>query len=212
MQFTDRHQAGRLLAERLMGLVLADPFVLALPRGGVPVGYEVARALGCPLDVLVVRKIGAPHNPELGVGAVTVHDPPYYNKRALDALGLSEDDLDPVAERERREALRRVSRYREGRGDPDLSGRSVIVVDDGVATGGTAHAALRSVRHERPGRLIVAIPVCAPETADELREVADDLICLYTPDPLLAVGVWYDGFPQLTDDAVISLLAAASSR
>src|SRR5215203_536502 len=142
MRFHDRREAGRLLAELLVPLDLADPLVLALPRGGVPVGYEIARALDCPLDVLIVRKLGAPGDPEYGVGAVTAEDPPYYNKYVLAGLGLTEDDVGPTVERERQKARHQVERFREGRPAPELTGRTVIVVDDGVATGGTARAAL----------------------------------------------------------------------
>lgn len=209
MPFADRTEAGRLLAERLAAMDLPDPIVLALPRGGVPIGTEVARMLGCPLDVLVARKIGAPGNPEFGLGAVTPDDPPSYTQQYLDRLGLTEDDLEPLAERERAEARRRAARYREGRPPLDLSGRTVIVVDDGVATGGTARAALRSVRRHA-ARLVFAVPVCAADSDRLLREEADDFVCLHAPRELMAVGFWYDDFAQLTDEDVIKHLRTTS--
>jgi putative phosphoribosyl transferase len=210
MRYQNRTDAGRRLAARLGQLDLHDPVVLALPRGGVPVGYEVARALGCPLDVLVVRKIGAPGEPEFGVGAVTADGPPSYDPASLATLGLREDDLEPVAEQERQEVDRREARYRGGRTAPEVSGRAVIVVDDGVATGSTARAALRSMGHREPKRLIFAAPICAGDAAKALADEVDDLVCLQAPDDFLAVGQWYEEFAQLSDDDVTELLRQAA--
>lgn len=210
MQFRDRGQAGRELGEHLHVLqekgILPDPVVLALPRGGVAVAREVARALEAPLDVLVVRKIGAPFQEEFGIGAIAGDDPPLFDKRSLDRLGLSESDLADVVERERNELRRREERYRQGRPAPQLRGRTVILVDDGLATGSTARAALRAVRRQAPERVILAVPVASPRGADSMREEADDVVCLYRPSSFMAVGEWYEDFAQLTDDDVLEAL------
>ncbi|MGW2645868.1 phosphoribosyltransferase [Streptomyces sp. NPDC001393] len=210
MRFHDRVHAGRELAERLRirqeAGALTHPVVLALPRGGVTVAREVARALEAPLDVLVARKIGAPFQEELGVGALAGDDPPLFDKRTLDELGLTEEALDDVVERERAELHRREQRYREGRPPPELRDRTVILVDDGVATGATARAALRWLRRQSPERLVLAVPVCSPQAADLLRGEADEVLCLQRPTVFLAVGEWYENFEQLTDDDVLAAL------
>ncbi|MBZ9644890.1 phosphoribosyltransferase [Streptomyces sp. PSKA30] len=210
MQFRDRRQAGRDLAERLRILreegALPRPVVLALPRGGAVVAREVAQVLQAPLDVLVVRKIGAPFQEELGVGAIAGDDPPLFDERTLDGLGLSEADVAGIVERERKEVQRREQRYRRGRPAPDLRGRTVIVVDDGLATGATARAALRRVRREAPGRVVLAVPVGSPEAVELLQGEADDVVCLHRPESFMAVGLWYENFDQLTDDDVLQAL------
>ncbi|MCF3135094.1 phosphoribosyltransferase [Streptomyces olivochromogenes] len=210
MLFQDRRQAGRELAERLRIQQekgnLPDPVVLALPRGGVAVATEVARALGAPLDVLLVRKIGAPHHEEFGVGAIAGDDPPLYDTQTLDSLGLTEESLAPKVERERKELHRREDRYRQGRPPPELAGRTVIVVDDGLATGSTARAALRHVRRRSPAHLVLAVPVGAPESVGLLSGEADEVVCLHQPRAFSAVGQWYADFGQLTDDDVLDAL------
>ncbi|MFF4052429.1 phosphoribosyltransferase [Streptomyces chartreusis] len=210
MQFRDRAEAGRELAEQLRIRQdkgeLPHPVVLALPRGGVAVAREIAEALQAPLDVLVVRKIGAPFHEEFGVGALAGDDPPVFDEQTLYRLGLSEDDLAPVVERERKELRRREERYRQGRPAPGLRGRTAVVVDDGVATGNTARVAVRAVRNRSPERLVLAVPVCAPEAAEELRREVDEFVCLHEPRLFSAVGEWYEDFRQLTDADVLEAL------
>ncbi|MDG9717215.1 phosphoribosyltransferase [Streptomyces sp. DH24] len=216
MLFRDRRQAGRELAEELLevqaGGALPDPVVLALPRGGVAVAREVARALDAPLDVLVVRKIGAPHHEEYGVGALVGEEDPLYDGAALDRLGLGPEDLAPVVERERTELRRRERRYRQGRPAPEVRGRTVIVVDDGLATGSTARAALRALRRQGPARTVLAVPVGSPEAAEALNAEADLVVCPYRPDTFMAVGQWYEDFEQLTDEDVLEALEAGKAR
>ncbi|MEU7469123.1 phosphoribosyltransferase family protein [Streptomyces sp. NPDC044984] len=210
MRFRDRRQAGRELAARLRERqdegVLPEPVVLALPRGGAAVAVEVARALDAPLDVLVVRKIGAPFHEEFGVGAMAGDGIPLFDEDALLRLGITEADLAPVVERERAELRRREQRYRQGRPAPELGGRTVIVVDDGLATGSTARAALRALRTQDPGHLVLAVPVGAAEGVALMRSEADEVVCLYEPAAFMAVGQWYEEFGQLTDEDVMEAL------
>lgn len=210
MRFHDRRDAGRRLGERLKDEALADPIVLALPRGGVPVGHEVARALGAPLEVFVARKVGAPHLPEYGIGAVAEGGGGVMDGWAVRAFGLSRRDFDRLAEAERAELERRVGRYRHGRPLPSLRGRTVVLVDDGLATGVTAEAALLALREAQPRRLVLAVPVCAPDTVARLRGVADDVVCLHAPEGFAAVGQWYERFGQTTDEEVEDLLVEAA--
>lgn len=209
MQFVDRQDAGRRLASRLQTAGLADPVVLALPRGGVPVGYEVALALHAPLDVIVARKIGAPFQPELGVGALAEGGVTVFDSSTMHALALDATDLATTVELETIELDRRVRHYRGDRPALDVAGRSVIVVDDGLATGVSARAALRSVRRRQPARLILAVPV-GPTGAETLMTPdADEVIVLEVPRRLSAVGQWYDDFTQTSDETVVDLLTAA---
>ncbi len=201
--YADRVQAGRVLASALG--TLRDPMVLGLPRGGVVVAAEVVAACGGVLDVVVVRKLGAPHYEEYGVGAVAEDDPPLWDQRALAALGMSPEQMQDVLARERVELDRRRVLYR-GRPLPALIGREVVVVDDGLATGVTARAALRRVRREAPARLVLAVPVGAPDTVRSLAEEADEVICPLQPSRLGAVGAYYDDFRPTTDDEVLRLL------
>ncbi|MCX4728168.1 phosphoribosyltransferase [Streptomyces sp. NPDC090052] len=210
MRFRDRREAGRDLAAALLASVAADglvrPLVLGLPRGGVPVAAEVARALEAPLDVLVVRKIGAPGQPETGVGAIAGDDPPLFDSRSLRWLGLSEDALASTVARERTELHRREDLYRHGRPPLVCEGRTVILVDDGLATGVTARAAVRHLRRQAPGRLLLAVPVGAADGTAALRQEADDVICLQQPALFQAVGQWYEQFDQTSDGEVIEIL------
>jgi putative phosphoribosyl transferase len=212
MLFKDRKEAGKRLAERLIeyeGGDLDDTIVLALPRGGVAVGYEVASALGAPLDVVAARKLGAPGQPELGIGAIAPGNILVLNEQVVRLLGLSAADIAEIVAEEEVELARRLRRYRGNDQLPDVRGRSVILVDDGLATGVTARAAIRAIRRQGPKRLVFAAPVCAPETAEALRSEVDDLICAETPSDFTAVGVWYKDFEQLSDEEVIRLLDRA---
>lgn len=210
MRFRDRREAGGQLAGRLLewaaGLELADPLVIALPRGGVPVAAEIAPVLDAELDVLVVRKIGLPGRPETGIGAIIGDEPPLFDEDVLDGLGLKEKRLGPEVARERVELHRREALYREGRPAPRIAGRTVVLVDDGLATGLTARVALRHLRHRAPGRLALAVPVGAPGSADRLRPEADDVLCLHQPPGFRAVGEWYEDFGQVGDDEVLTVL------
>lgn len=210
MRFRDRRDAGRQLAELISTSELRDPVVLALPRGGVPVAFEVAQTLGAPLDVLVARKIGAPRQPELGIGAVAEGGARVVDQELARHLGLSEAEVDALAEGALAELERRVHAYRGERSLPPLAGRDVIVVDDGVATGGTAEAALAAVRAQRAARVVLAVPVCSPDTVRRLARVADQVVSVLTPDQLTAVGQWYEDFTQTTDAEVRDLLEAAA--
>ncbi|GAA2435501.1 phosphoribosyltransferase [Streptomyces macrosporus] len=214
MRFHDRREAGRRLAEPLRALRLAgeleNPLVLALPRGGVPVADEIARVLHAPLDVLVARKIGAPFNPELGVGAIAGEGPPLFDRQSLAMLGLTAEGLAPQVERERAELRRREELYRGGRSAPDVHDRTVILVDDGLATGVTARAALRAVHALGPARVVLAVPVASPQAAAALEPETDRLVCLSRPSSFQGVGQWYTDFTQVGDDEVITTLRASA--
>lgn len=191
---------------------LVDPLVLALPRGGVPVAVEVATRIGAELDVVVARKVGAPSRPELGIGAIAEGDIQVVDDEMLSQLGVSRARYDQVETAERDELERRVRRYRGDRQLPDLTGRDVILVDDGLATGVTAEAALRHLRQLSPRRLLLAVPVCAAPTVARVSSLADGVVCVMTPHDLGAVGSWYDDFRQTTDEEVESLLALNRRR
>ena len=210
MLFTDRTDAGRRLAVALRHLERRDPVVLGLPRGGVPVAYEVAQDLGAPLDVIVVRKLGVPYHPELGFGAIGEGGVRVISDEIVRHAGVREKDLDSVERAEEAELVRRARRYREGRPRLPLKGRTVVVVDDGVATGATARAACQVVRAQGAAYVVLAVPVASPDVADRLREDVDEVVCLSTPHLFSAVGEWYRDFSQTSDEEVVSLLARAS--
>ena len=208
--FRDRTEAGQLLAERLSAYAgRPGVSVLALPRGGVPVGYEVARALEAPLDVFVVRKLGVPGHEELAMGAIASGGVCVLNDDVVQALRIPSRVIEAVAARELRELQRRERSYRGNRPSPEMSGRTVILVDDGLATGSTMRAAVAALRRLRPGRIVVAVPTAAPSTCEEFRHVADECVCDITPEPFHAVGLWYEDFSQTTDDEVRDLLKRA---
>ena len=208
----DRAEAGRLLAARLAGYGYEDPIVLALPRGGVPVGAEVSRSLGAPLDIFIARKLGAPKQPELGIGAVAQGGVLVLNERIVRALGLPEEHVRKAAEEELREVERRLRLLRGNRSEPSVEGRTVILVDDGLATGATARAAVLALGERGPGRLVLAVPVCPPRTADLLRPEVDELVVLATPEDFYAVGSFYGNFEQVTDEEVVRLLELARTE
>jgi predicted phosphoribosyltransferase len=207
MPFSDRRAAGRALASRLAHYAgRPDVVILALPRGGVLVGAEVARALGAPMDVFVVRKLGVPGREELAMGAVASGGVVVLNEGVLQALGLSELEFEEVAAREQAELERRERIYREGRSPVDVIGKIVIIVDDGLATGATMRAAIEALRTRGPARLIAAVPVGAADTCKNLGRVVDELICAETPEFFIGVGRWYADFSQTSDDEVRAVL------
>lgn len=209
MAFKNRREAGKELAQRLDSYRDESPLILALPRGGVETGYEVAQKLNAELDVIVVRKLGAPSNPEFGFGAIGAGGTRVVNQGTVNRLGLSEEDIERVTEKERKELNRRLEKYRGNQALPEIEDRTVIVVDDGMATGGTALAAVQTTRAQNPARLVLAVPVAPPDTADKLRDEVDELVCLKTPSAFMAVGQWYSQFGQTTDEQVIELLQKA---
>jgi putative phosphoribosyl transferase len=212
MRFRDRSDAGRQLADRVMEFGLDDPVVLGLPRGGVPVAAEISTRLGAPLDVFVARKIGAPGHQELGVGAVAEGYDEVVVSDTARRLGLDQAAMRELADEVRQELRRRVELYRGGRTLPQCAGRDVIVVDDGVATGVTAEAALRALRAQRPRTLILAVPACAREAADRLAGIADQVVCVLSPHDFVSVGQCYDVFEQTTDEEVTAMLARGQAR
>jgi predicted phosphoribosyltransferase len=207
-RFRNRSEAGRLLAARLAAYAnRPDVIVLALPRGGVPVGYEVARALDVPLDVFLVRKLGVPGHEEFALGAIASGGVRVINQDVVRGLRIPPDKVDAIAAREQQELERQERLYRGDRPPPDVRGRTVILVDDGLATGATMHAAVTALRQEGAGRVVVAVPIAPPDTCEQLREEVDDIVCAVTPEPFYAVGLWYEAFPQTSDDEVRDLLA-----
>jgi putative phosphoribosyl transferase len=208
--FVNRTDAGRRLADRLTGLRGDDVVVLALPRGGVPVAYEVARALGAPLDVIIVRKLGVPYQRELGMGAVAEGGVRVLNERVLRSASVTDADIAAVERAELAELHRRALELRGDRPPTPLAGRVAVVVDDGIATGSTARAACRAARAKGAARVILAVPVAPPSAVAALRSDADEVVCVDSPEHLWAVGQWYRDFTQTTDDEVIDLLHRAS--
>jgi putative phosphoribosyl transferase len=209
-RFKNRMHAGELLAKRLgMYAGRSNVIVLALPRGGVPVGFAVAKALQVPLDVMVVRKLGIPGHEEFAMGAIASGGEYVLNHDLVQKIGVPAQMIEATTRRELAELERREAVYRAGRPPLQLRGCSVILVDDGLATGATMQVAVKAVRNAEPARIIVAVPVGAPETCSEMKKEADEVICYCTPDPFHAVGLWYEDFSQTTDEEVMKLLEQA---
>lgn len=205
--FEDRSTAGQELASLLEAYKSSDGIVLALPRGGVPVGLEVAKYLNLPFDVFVARKIGAPFNPEFGIGAIAEGGIIVWDKASVEVVGASQKELNDIVTRESAELERRVVAYRSNRRPPQVTRKTVILVDDGLATGVTAQAAIRSLKLQKPKQIILAVPVCAKDTMERLRDEVDEIVCIHAPIDFVAVGLWYRNFEQLSDDDVIQLLS-----
>jgi putative phosphoribosyl transferase len=211
LPLANRREAGRALADAVAARCGdGDALVLALPRGGVPVAFEIARRLTCELDVMLVRKLGVPGQPELAAGAIASGGVQVLNQDVVDALGLSDRTLAQVAAAEHQELERRERVYRGDRPQPRIEGRCVILVDDGVATGATMRAAIAALRAQNPDRVVIAVPVAAPETAAILEREADELVCLAMPSPFYAIGVWYQDFSQVDDAEVRRLISEAA--
>jgi putative phosphoribosyl transferase len=206
MRFHDRTHAGILLGKALADLRLDRPIVIGLPRGGVPVAAEVAAALDAPLDVWVVRKLGVPFQPELGMGAIAEGPSLVLDRRMVEMLGITSEQVMAVVRREADEVRRRVRLFRGERAAPEVRGRTVVLVDDGIATGGTARAAVRALRKRGARRIVLAVPVGAPETLATLRREADDVVCLHAPADLRAIGLWYERFGQVPNEDVVAIL------
>ena len=209
--FRDRRDAGRRLAAKLSAYAnRSGVMVLALPRGGVPVGYEVAQALGAPLDVFVVRKLGVPDCEEVAMGALASGGVRVLNRDLIEQIGIPDDLIDAVTAHEQAELARRERLYRGGRLPPDLRGSAVLLVDDGLATGATMQAAVEALRKLAPARIVVAVPIGSRAACEEMRKTADEVICAMTPEPFRSVGRWYETFEQATDQEVRDLLARAN--
>lgn len=206
MLYKDRKDAGYQLAEKLKKYINDNPVVMALPRGGVILGYQVAKKLKAPLDVIVPRKIGAPFNPEFGIGAIAPNGVRVINDETIRLLNISGIQIEQIIERETKEMNRRINLYRKGLAPLDLDGKAVIVVDDGIATGVSTKAAILSIKQMNPKKIILAVPVCPPETANIFRTEVDEFLSLNEPMDFYAVGAYYDDFNQITDEEVINLL------
>ena len=210
-RFRDRSEAGRMLAERLSAYAgRPDVLVLALPRGGVPVAFEVARVLQAPLDLFLVRKLGVPGQEELAMGAIASGGVRVVNQEVVEALQIPVSIVDEVAAEEQRELARREAMYRGQRPPPEVHGRTVILIDDGLATGSSMRAAVRALRQQNPARLIVAVPTASRETCAAIAGEVDEIICALTPEPFYAVGLWYENFEQTADEEVRDLLESAA--
>jgi putative phosphoribosyl transferase len=210
MRFQDRADAGKLLAKKLVAYRdQPNVLILALPRGGVPVAAEVARELHAPLDVFVVRKLGVPGQEELALGAIAMGGIRVLNRAVMQELQITPDQLDALTASEQEELIRRQHLYRDSRPLPEIRDQTVILIDDGLATGATMRAAVLALRQQHPSRLVVAVPAGAPETCEQFQDEVDDIVCAITPSPFRSVGSWYENFPQVTDDEVRDQLAEA---
>jgi len=213
LPFEDRIQAGRLLGEALTRYAKRDDvIILALPRGGVPVGFEVAQIINAPLDIMLVRKLGTPGQEELAMGAIASGGVCVLNDDIVAAIDISQEEIEAAATRERKELERRERAYRGNQPPPAIENHCVILIDDGLATGASMLAAVAGLKQRKPAAIVVAVPVAPPDTVQRLQEEADDVVCLATPEPFSAVGRWYREFPQTSDDEVKSLLAHAWAK
>jgi len=210
--FKDREEAGRILANMLTKYADQKPIVLGLPRGGVPVAFEVAKALKAPLDVYVVRKLGVPGHEELAMGAIASGDVRVLNKPVVEDLRISEEAIETETRKEQEELKRRELLYRGKRPPLDVSNRTVVLVDDGIATGSTIKAAITALKKQKAGRIVVAVPVAPASTIDELKTEVDEVICVSTPEFFYAISLWYDEFPQTSDEEVRELLKKAETK
>jgi predicted phosphoribosyltransferase len=212
-RFLNRHEAGKVLAKRLLKYAdRSDVIILALPRGGVPIAYEVALALKAPLDVMIVRKLGLPGREELAIGAIASGGVQILNQDIVQMLGINAATISSVLEQELQELKRREENYRGSRPPPELMDRTVIVVDDGLATGASMRAAVMGLRAQSPDRIVVAVPAAAPQAIELLEPKVDEIVCVISPDPFEGVGKWYKDFAQMTDEEVKSLLEDANRR
>ncbi len=212
MHFSNREEAGRQLASRLLGYKDEAPIVLGLPRGGVPVAYQVAKALNAPMDIWVVRKVGAPGFQEFGLGAVAEGGILYLNAESVEEVGASPAEVREIVLRKTAEVAERAQRLRRGQPPPRVEGRTVILVDDGIATGGTVRAAIQSLRSARPRKIVLAVPVAASQSLEELQELADDIVCVFDTPAMYAIGAWYEDFQQVPDEEVVRLLELARAE
>ena len=211
--YRDRSDAGRVLATQLTAYAnRSDVLVLALPRGGVPVAYEVAKALHAPLDVFIVRKLGVPGHEELAMGAIATGGVCVLNEDVVQMLHIPDRVIEAVIAKEQQELERREHLYRDDRPPPDVRDCTIILIDDGLATGATMRAAIKALRQQHPARLVVAVPVAAPPTCEELGAQVDEIICAKTPEPFYGVGYWYEDFSQTTDEEVHALLAQSEQE
>jgi putative phosphoribosyl transferase len=210
--FRDRVDAGQILANKLSKYANQKPLVLGLPRGGVPVAFEVAKALKAPLDVYIVRKLGVPGQEELAMGAIATGDVRVLNKEVIDAFQISEEAIETETRKEKEELKRREGLYRGGRPTLDVTNRTVLLIDDGIATGSTIKAAIAALKKQKAGKIIVGVPVAPPSTIEELRKEVDEVVCVSTPEFFIAISLWYEEFPQTSDDEVRELLEKSEMK
>ena len=212
--FYNRSEAGRLLAQKLKPIYAnrSEVIVLGLPRGGIPVAYEIAQVLNAPLDICLVRKLGVPGHQELAMGAISTGTIVIINEDIVSSLGISKQEIEQVATQEWQELKRRDRVYRGDRPVPNLNHRIVILVDDGIATGSTLKAALTTIRQQQPKRIVIAVPVASPDICQELKDEVDEVVCLLTPEWLYSISLWYDDFSPTTDEEVCRLLALAANE
>ncbi len=209
MVFENRQEAGKELASKFLKYRGENPYILAMPRGGVPIGFEVAKVLQAPLDVVIVRKIGLSGNREFGIGAIAEGGVRVLDQTTIGVIGIDEEEIEDTIKLEEEELKRRVRIYRGGKPPPNLTGKTAILVDDGMATGVTAKAAIEAVKKLKPKKIVLASPVCALDTVESLKKIVDEVICLATPFEFMAVGSWYRDFEQISDEEVIKLLQKA---